>query len=81
VIIQTVEVKMIHTVVDYLFNGIERRDVPWLIVLILVITHVAGTSLRNAFGKRAPARRSGPSTPRTPVARVVPLHESLIGDD
>jgi hypothetical protein len=57
VIIQTVEVKMIYTVVNYLFNGIDTRDVPWLLALILAITHVATTWLRNAFGKRAPARR------------------------
>jgi hypothetical protein len=51
VIIQTVEVKMIYTVVHYLFNGIDTRDVPWLLVLILAITHPAMTWL--SFGKRA----------------------------
>jgi hypothetical protein len=48
---------MIPSIVNYLFNGIDTRDVPWLLVLILAITHVATTWLRNAFGKRHPARR------------------------
>jgi hypothetical protein len=69
VIIQTVEVKMIHTVVNYLFNGIDTHDVPWLLALILAITHVAMTWLRNPFGK-GPAKRSGPSTKRSPIDAV-----------
>jgi hypothetical protein len=75
VIIQTVEVKMIHTVVDYLFNGIETRDVPWLLALILAITHVAMTWLRTSFGKRGPTRRSGTSTKRMPIDGVEPVRE------
>jgi hypothetical protein len=55
-IIQTVEAKMIHTVVNYLFNGIDTRDVAWLLVLILAITHPAMQWLWNAFGKRGPTQ-------------------------
>ena len=48
---------MIHTVVNYLFNGIDTGDVLWLLALILAITHVAMTWQRDAFGKCGPARR------------------------
>lgn len=71
---------MINTVVNYLFNSIETRDVPWLLVLILAITHVAMMWLRNAFGKRGPARRSGTTTKRMPIAGVAPMRE-MIGED
>jgi hypothetical protein len=66
---------MIHTVVDYLFNGIETHDVPWLLALILAITHVAMTWLRTAFGKRGPVRRSGTSTKRMPIDGIEPVRE------
>jgi hypothetical protein len=66
---------MIHTVVNYLFNGIETRDGPWLLVLVLAITHVSMTWLRNAFGKRRPARKPGPSSKRMPIEGVEPARD------
>jgi hypothetical protein len=64
---------MIPTVVSYLFNGIDARDVPWLLVLILAMTHVAAPWLRNPFGKRRPVRRNVDK--HAPVG-VAPARES-----
>lgn len=48
---------MIHTVVNTLFNGIDTRDVAWLLVLILAITHPALQWAWNLFGRRGPTQK------------------------